>query len=359
MQLRHDLEVIGDAAPGDLDGGLVTGVVRRQRDLHPRIFAGLSDTDALLALNVLARGEDGGLHPTLAGLLALGTYPQHFFPRLTVTFTRFPGTDKAPAGGMKFLDSETMAGPIPAVPLDTVAAVRRNMRVGGRLEGSLRHDICEYPEAAVREAVCNALMHRDYSPLGRGSQVQVNMYADRLEVLSPGGLYDMVTTELLGRVGASSTRNQHLSMPLETTPYGEGGFVAENRDTGFQLIESELHAADMEPPEVVDRPAYFSLTMRSGAETGVRSGAGDRDVTGRGAAARAGLTDRGTAVLACIEELGQARASQVAAATGMPRSTVSYQVKKLLEKHLIETVPADDAAGGTLRRVYRAVHEET
>ena len=57
MQPRHDLEVIGDAASGDLDGGLVTGVVRRQRDLHPRIFAGLSDTDALLALSVLARGE--------------------------------------------------------------------------------------------------------------------------------------------------------------------------------------------------------------------------------------------------------------------------------------------------------------
>ena len=82
-----------------------------------------------------------------------------------------------------------------------------------------------------------------------------------LEVLSPGGLYGAVTGDLLGEPGASSTRNQHLALLLETTPYAGGGYVAENRGTGFQLIESELTAAGMEPPRAVDRPSLFTLTF--------------------------------------------------------------------------------------------------
>ena len=63
--------------------------------------------------------------PTLAGLLALGVYPQRFFPRLTVVFTAYEsehGSDYE----TKFLDAQTMAGPIPAVLEDTIAAVQKN-----------------------------------------------------------------------------------------------------------------------------------------------------------------------------------------------------------------------------------------
>ena len=88
------------------------------------------------------------------------------------------------------------------------------------------------------------------------------MYEDRLEVLSPGGLYGAVTVDSLGEAGASSTRNRYLSELLESTPYEGGGFVAENRGTGFQLVEEELRAADMEPPVIVDRPSLFSVTLR-------------------------------------------------------------------------------------------------
>ena len=69
------------------------------------------------------------------------------------------------------------------------------MRIGGVLDGPFRKDTFEYPEDAIREAVVNAIMHRDYSPMARGGQIQVNMYKDRLEVLSPGGLYGDVTLD--------------------------------------------------------------------------------------------------------------------------------------------------------------------
>lgn len=359
-QPHYDLDIVEGAQMSDLDPDLVAAVLRRQRGLHPRVFGQLSDADALAALNVSTKAPDGTVVPTLAGLLALGVYPQRFFPRLTVTFASFLGVDKAAANGVKYTDSQSMAGPIPAVLMDTVAAVRRNMRVGGVLVDGLRRDVPDYPLDAVREAVCNALMHRDYSPMGRGAQVQVNMYADRLEVLSPGGLYGAVTVDTIGEVGASSTRNQHLSLLLETTPYEEGGFVAENRGTGFSLIESELRAFGMEPPEVVDRPSLFSLTIkRRNVDRLQRIASSEAKSKGpkpAGGVARAPRSQKSeAAVLSCIREMSEARASDVVKATGLSRSTVANALKKLLGEGKIEAVFADGVAKTNPKRAYRAV----
>ena len=176
---------------------------------------------------------------------------------------------------MKYLDSEKMAGPIPAIIADVVAAVQRNTRLGGVMAGAKRVDVPDYPPAAVREAVCNALMHRDYSKLARGAQVQVNLYSNQLEFLSPGGLYDTVTAATVATAGYSSTRNQYLADILESTPY-EGGFVAENRGTGFKLMKFELernrtkepfryclHNSDVMQRAIGNAKGVYSLTRRA------------------------------------------------------------------------------------------------
>lgn len=277
---------------------------------------------------------------TLAGLLALDTYPQHFYPRLTVTFACFPGRDKTPQGSVKFLDSESMVGPIPAVPLDTVAVVRRNMRVGGVLEGGLRYDVPDYPLDAVREAVCNALMHRDYFPMERGVQIQVNMYEDRLEVLSPGGLYGAVTVDMLGEVGASLARNPSLSALLETTPYEGGGYVAENRGTGLVLIQSELGANGMPKAEVTDRPSLFKIVMRRRGAEEPENDCSKSDL--RADAAVAGNSKAPQVedtVISTLDELGTARTSEIAERSGLGRSTVAKALRKLLQRGLVSVTP--------------------
>jgi ATP-dependent DNA helicase RecG len=72
------------------------------------------------------------------------------------------------------------------------------------LKGVGREDAYEYPIEALREAVVNALMHRDYGPLARGTQVQVEMYPDRLLIRNPGGLFGAVSEDELGTEGVSS-----------------------------------------------------------------------------------------------------------------------------------------------------------
>lgn len=320
-QPAHDAEMVPEATMDDLDKDLLGALLQRQRNLHPRLFASYDDEEMAIAMRVAAKDAAGVLRPTLAGLLALGTYPQKYFPRLTVTFAAYPESDKASAGGIKYLDTEKMAGPIPAIIADTVAAVRRNTRLGGAMVGAKRVDAPDYPPAAVREAVCNALMHRDYSELARGTQVQVNLYDDRLEFLSPGGLYGTVTTATVATAGYSSTRNQYLADILESTPY-EGGFVAENRGTGFKLMNRELEENRMDAPVVRDSISMFSLEFRRRVSPPLPSLPHDE-------------------IVAFVSANGLCSASEISEGLGIPRSTVTYRLKKLVNAGELERIGAE------------------
>ena len=259
-------------------------------------------------LRVLTRDDDDGLHPTLAGLLALGTYPQQFFPRLTVTFTALPTRDEK-TGLTTYADARTMAGPIPAVLADTLQAVQENIREG---------EATALPLAAIREAGANALVHRDYSPLARGTAVQVSLLSDRLVITSPGGLYGTVTSESLGTPGYSSARNQFLLSLLENVPFSDG-YLVENRKAGYRLICDELQHAGMPAPKADDHISSFEITLfRSGALPQAEE-----------------LNDE---VLKYLATVSDASATEIADATGLSRRTVTYRLSNYVESGTVERV---------------------
>lgn len=341
-QPQHDNDIVGDAVVDDLDGELLKGFIGRQRDLHPRILGARSDEDILCDLHVVRRDDEGIVRPTLAGLLAMGFFPQKFFPRLNVTFTAFPGITKAERVDerRRFLDSQTIIGSIPMMIEDVLSAVARNMRTGAVIEGAFRRDVPDYPPTAVREAVANALMHRDYSPDARGSQVQVNMYADRLEILNPGGLYGEVTVETLGEAGISSTRNQYLSNILETTPYPGGGYVVENRGTGYQEIEEQLKNAMMMPPRPRDSLASFCLTF-------------DKRRLDPSEIDRTRTVNIDDAIIGAFEQHTSLSIRELVAYSGLSRSTLTTHVRALVEAGKLEPMePARSPKQRYRLRVY-------
>ena len=104
--------------------------------------------------------------PTLAGLMTFSKYPQAYFPELCITAVVLPGTTRGVAGvdGEQFIDNKRITGAIPDMLEEAVEFVRLNSRTKTIIdEEGRRRDKPEYPVKAVREAILNALVHRDYS----------------------------------------------------------------------------------------------------------------------------------------------------------------------------------------------------
>lgn len=262
-QPQEDLERVCEARLEDLDPAAVERLLARVRQRQPRAFADVSDEVALTRLRVLVRHQDG-LVPSLGGLLSLGSYPQQFFPQLNVTFVSIPGTSiqSVPVDGPRFLDNQAISGSIPVMVDATINVVVRNMAAASVVEGATRQDVYDYPVEALREAVTNALMHRDYSAGSRGTQVQVEMYADRLVVRSPGGLFGGVTEEELGSEGLSSSRNGHLAALLADVELPGGvGMVAEGRGSGIPRMLATLRRAGMTLPIFLSRITSFTVSF--------------------------------------------------------------------------------------------------
>lgn len=324
-QPQFDIEPVEAASIEDLDTNIVEGIVKRAREMFPRVFGKLSEETILIQLGVLTRINDR-LCPTIAGLLTAGTFPQRYFPRLEIVFTVYPGVNRVETatGQLRYLNSKEIVGSIPEILLETLALIQQRMNTGAVIEGGLRKDIPDYPLEAVREAIANALQHRDYSPEGRGSQIQVNMYADRLEIINPGGLYGSTTVDSLGKDGISSTRNEQLSRLLTYTPF-ESGFVVENKGTGFMVIEAALAKSLMPPPVVKDTISYFILTFQKRRRT-------KDEVTGKM------WENVDKAILNALSDRSSLSIKDMMEMSGLSRSTIGNHIRKLVADKKVEPI---------------------
>jgi len=259
---RQDQMPVPEATLEDLDDDAVRSYVTRLRQSRPSVFGEQSVESILVRTNVLVDVENR-LVPTLAGLLSFGLYPQQFFPQVNVSVVRYPTPEAGAPGphGERFLDSAVIDGSIPAMLRETVAALKRNMQRRSLVMGLFRQEEWEYPEIALREALTNALIHRDLSIAARGTQVQVEMYPDRLVIRNPGGLYGPVGVEDLGLTGTSASRNRALLKILADAPTGPGHTVCENVGSGIFTMRRALADAGMEAPEFRDNIATFEVVF--------------------------------------------------------------------------------------------------
>jgi len=261
-QPRDDAAPVAGASLADLDSEAVDALLTRLKATRGEAFAEASAEQALEYVRVLDRAG-GEVRVTLAGLLTLGRYPQQFFPQLNVTFVSFATPDGRPmADGTRFLDNVVIDGPIPAMITRAVDVVRRNMTRRAVVVGVGRTDYWEYPEEAVRELIANALMHREYHPLAHGSQVRVELYPDRLEVVSPGGLFGAFRPDVLGAETVTSSRNAVLGRLLEDIRLpGVNRMVCENRGTGLLAVSATLRDSGLEPVTIHDTLSAFRAVL--------------------------------------------------------------------------------------------------
>jgi len=266
-QPNDDVAPVDGAGLEHLDDALVSDLLRRIRQRRGEIFTEAADHEVLHMLGVLTEPRSDS-PVSLAGLVALGRYPQQFVPQLSASFVVLPTIDGSPlADGTRFIDNRPLDGPIPAIVSQAVSAMHRNMRRRSVVLGAGRQDIWDYPTEAIREIVANALMHRDYHPTAQGTQVRISLYPDRFEVASPGGLHGIHAghtdiTQLID-TSISSTRNALLARLLEDVVIpGTGRPVCENRGSGLRAAVQALDRMGMRPPELDDRVRELVVTVR-------------------------------------------------------------------------------------------------
>ena len=208
-------------------------------------------------VNLPAAARDLGLvtadgEVRLATLLMFGKDPQHRNRRLGIVVSRFEGSVK---GGARLRDRREIVGPLPLLVAQADQQIYDEMRRDAVVRGLVREEVPEYPPVALREALVNAVGHRDYSL--RGAAVEVRLYDDAVEVESPGTLAGYVTVENLRE--AQYSRNERIMDALQRL-----GLV-EEAGQGIDRMIAEMEDALLAPPEFEERSATFVVRLRGGS----------------------------------------------------------------------------------------------
>lgn len=162
--------------------------------------------------------------------------------------TRWNGIDKA-SGGIDALDDEEYTGSLILLLEEGMSFARRNSKKMWRKESDRRVEYPEYPERSIFEGLVNGLVHRDY--LDMGSEVHIDIFDDRLEIYSPGGMYDgtLIQDRDIDNV-PSKRRNPVVADIFSRLDY------MERRGSGFKKI---MQAYEVEPNYTEDKkPVFYS-----------------------------------------------------------------------------------------------------
>ena len=196
--------------------------------------------------------------PTVAGLLLFGLTPNKFLPQAGIDAVAYPGTEKDYAAH----ERASLRGPI--TPLlsvgglvengiveQAIAFVRRNTSVSAKLvDGARREERFAYPDEAIREAVVNAIAHRDY--LLSATDIELSVFADRIEIISPGRLPNGITPERM-KAGCRAARNQLIKDVMRDFGYLEHMGMGVPR----KIVKGMLEHNGTEPDLVEDGERFI------------------------------------------------------------------------------------------------------
>ena len=259
--VRDDLKPVVRATIKDLDQKLLNRFIENAKEDKPKL-AEFSDEEILLNYGVLTEVDDK-IFPTVAGIMVFGIYPQKFFPQWFVAAIVIPGFEIADLGeeGQRFDDNKRIEGNISEMYEETIAFLNRNMKVKVIISDKtgLRTDITQYPKDALREAISNMIIHRDYSQFKTGVYSIVTVYRDRIEFRNVGNLYGSNTIELLQTRKAMEVRNETIVKLLETL-----GGILENRHTGISTMNKKMKEANLPKPVFSNEREDFVVTFYNG-----------------------------------------------------------------------------------------------
>lgn len=242
----YELRSIPDTHIEDLHDGLTAQFVRGMRETVSQV----RDESREQILRETSATMNDRL--TVAGLYGLGRFPQGPLPSLSVTVAVRRDTERSAA---RTANLETFHGPVPELFDQTMAWIRRNLETYQVYQptGDMI-SVPEIPLIAIREAVANALVHRDLGPetVEAGKAVDIRLEPDKLIVASPGGLKSLTVTQLLSRELTRVEVNQRLYRIARLTNDASGNRIIEGEGGGVQMMLKEMKRAGLPQPKIID-----------------------------------------------------------------------------------------------------------
>ena len=277
--------------------------------------------------------DEGNL--TIAGALFADGYQVY---QSRVFCTRWNGLTKA-NGRMDALDDAEFEGNIVYLLKATLDFVKRNSKKMWKKGPVYRTEYPEYPERAVQEALVNALIHRDYSVVG--SEVHVDIYDDRMEIYSPGGMYDGTFVQNLDPLNVSSTRRN----PIIADIFARMDLM-ERRGSGLRkIIEAykmeENYKNDIKPEFKSTESSFITILKNLNYNTkndGQNDGQNVGENVGQNVAKKLKPADRRKQILKIISLNPKYTAYDLSKNFGVVERTIQRDLKFLTEANLIKYV---------------------
>jgi predicted HTH transcriptional regulator len=235
-----------DTTLDDLDAKAVAAFTRRAREERQFPLAeGAAMADVLTHLNLLLNGQ-----PTKAAVLLFGRNPQRFLPSAEVRCMHFHGTEVARPVPFYRIFKGNLFDQVDMAHDFVMSKLNRS--VGTRAESAQAPVRYEVPSDVVREAIVNAIAHRDYAS---DAAVQVSVFADRFEVWNPGQLLPPLTPEKLRHPHSSIARNHRVCETLFLARY------IEKFGTGTLMMIRECRAHALPEPDFLQHSGEFVTTV--------------------------------------------------------------------------------------------------
>ena len=244
-----EMRFVAEASLADLDLDLVAELAERQ---------GMQGTpEEILSHYHLAEGRNGKTVFTLAALLLFGKDPGRWHPRCGIDFVKYEGTERRVGAELNIVKRERIEAPLVLLIEKAYEVIRPHVRERQRLVDLFFEERWEYPTFAWQEAIVNAVAHRDYHYEGLG--IEIWMFDDRIEILSPGALVEPVTlARLLKRERIHASRNPRIVRVLT-----DHGYMREQGE-GIPRIFDTMEREGLYPPEmIIEADAIFTVTLKN------------------------------------------------------------------------------------------------
>jgi predicted HTH transcriptional regulator len=247
-------------------GASVNSLDKSLRDKFRSSLSPDDDHEFLVKMNFITEYKTGVFVPTVSGILMVSDEPQEYLRSAYIQAEAYRGTERDSAD---LLDTRDITGPLDVQIRDACLFVRRNMKIRAEKNEWGRSDHPQYSMRAVFEAVVNAVAHRDYSI--SGSKIRLHMFADRIEIFSPGALPDSLSAETLpfrqfSRNGLISSLLARCAVPLDISD-NKRTFIMDNRGEGVPVIIKDSVALSGIAPvyQTFDDNAELLLTIYAAA----------------------------------------------------------------------------------------------